>query len=46
MSKTVIIIGASLGIGRACAIEYGEKGFNVVFTGRNPERREETKACS
>lgn len=44
MSKTVVITGGSSGIGQACAIEYGEKGFNVVFTGRNPERMAQTKA--
>lgn len=43
MCKTVIITGASSGIGQACALEYGKRGFNVVFTGRNPERMEQTK---
>ncbi|MEQ9289795.1 MAG: SDR family oxidoreductase [Cyclobacteriaceae bacterium] len=40
--KTVIITGGSSGIGQACAFEYGSKGYNVVFTGRNKERMEET----
>jgi len=42
MSKTVVITGGSSGIGQACALEYGERGFNVVFTGRNSERMEKT----
>ena len=44
MSKTVVITGASSGIGQACALEYGKRGFNVVFTGRNPERMEKTQS--
>ena len=44
MSKTVIITGGSSGIGQACALEYGSKGYNVVFTGRNEERIKETEA--
>ncbi|MFY0652993.1 MAG: SDR family oxidoreductase [Cyclobacteriaceae bacterium] len=43
MSKTVIITGGSSGIGQACAIEYGQKGYNIVFTGRNPQRIQETE---
>ena len=42
--KTVIITGGSSGIGQACALEYGQKSYNVVFTGRNDQRIKETEA--
>lgn len=34
MSKKVIIIGASSGIGRALAVQYAQKGFEVGITAR------------
>jgi len=33
-NKTVIITGASSGIGRACAIEFASKGANIVLAAR------------
>src|SRR5687767_11376405 len=33
--KVVIITGASSGIGKACAEEFGKKGARVVITGRS-----------
>jgi len=36
--KTVLVTGASSGIGRAIAIECSKLGARVVITGRNPER--------
>lgn len=33
--KVVIITGATSGIGKACAFEYGQKGWHIVVTGRN-----------
>ena len=41
MGKTVIITGGSSGIGKACAEFYGDKGYNVAFTGRNAEKLDE-----
>lgn len=40
--KTILITGASSGIGQATAIECSKLGANVVITGRNTERLQET----
>ena len=42
--KTVLVTGASSGIGRAIAIACAESGANVILTGRNRSRLEEAKA--
>lgn len=44
MAKTVLITGASSGIGRAIAIACASKGMTVVLNGRNVERLNETLA--
>ena len=41
-NKTVLITGASSGIGRATAIACSEMGATVIITGRNEERLAET----
>ena len=40
--KTVLVTGASSGIGRAAAIECSRMGARVIVTGRNEERLAET----
>ncbi|MEM7179721.1 MAG: SDR family oxidoreductase [Spirochaetota bacterium] len=41
MSQTVLITGASTGIGRSTAMYFQEKGWNVIATMRTPEKEEE-----
>lgn len=41
--KTILITGASSGIGRATAIECSKLGANVIISGRNEERLAETR---
>lgn len=41
MNKTILITGASSGIGRATAILFQEKGWNVIATMRSPEKESE-----
>ena len=41
-AKTILVTGASSGIGRATAIECSKMGATVIITGRNSERLLET----
>jgi NAD(P)-dependent dehydrogenase (short-subunit alcohol dehydrogenase family) len=38
MGKTILITGASSGIGEACTDVFAEKGWNVVATMRDPQK--------
>ena len=44
MSKTVLITGATAGIGEATAIEFANLGYNLILTGRRKERLEKLKS--
>ncbi len=44
MNKTVLITGATSGIGEACAKKFAAAGYNIIITGRRTERLDELKA--
>lgn len=46
MKKTIVITGASSGIGRATAMYFAEKGWNVAATMRNPSKETELQKHS
>lgn len=41
--KTILVTGASAGIGKSIAVSCSKMGATVIITGRNMERLEETK---
>ena len=43
--KTILVSGASSGIGRQCAIEASMVGANIVALGRNIDRLNDTLSC-
>ncbi|MEQ9165272.1 MAG: SDR family oxidoreductase [Fulvivirga sp.] len=44
MRKTILITGASSGIGKATAIHFQKQGWNVIATMRSPEKETELNA--
>ena len=43
MNKTVLITGATSGIGQACARKFAENGDRLILTGRNEQRLAEIR---
>ena len=41
MNKTVLITGATSGIGLACARKFAQNGDRLILTGRNEQRLNE-----
>lgn len=44
MNKTVLITGATSGIGEACARKFSHGGYSLLLTGRNAEKLNSLKA--
>ena len=43
MKKTVLVTGATSGIGEACAHRFAQGGYNVIITGRRVQLLAELK---
>ena len=43
MNKTVLITGATSGIGRACAVKFAEGGYRIILTGRGKDKLAEVE---
>jgi len=46
-NRTVLITGAAVGIGRACALQFAKNGANIILVDYNSETLEniEKEAC-
>lgn len=44
MNRTVLITGATSGIGQSCALQFAKNNFNLILTGRRLDRLTELKA--
>jgi NADP-dependent 3-hydroxy acid dehydrogenase YdfG len=44
MNKTVLITGATSGIGEACALKFAQANFNIIITGRREDRLQTLKS--
>ena len=42
IGKTILVTGASSGIGRATAVECSKMGAKLIITGRNEDRLQQT----
>lgn len=45
MSKTILITGATSGIGKACAEKFAAAGWKLIITGRRSDRLQEVKTA-
>jgi 3-hydroxy acid dehydrogenase / malonic semialdehyde reductase len=43
MNKIALITGATSGIGKACAVKFAQKGYDIILTGRRNDRLESLK---
>ena len=43
MNKTILITGATSGIGKACAEKFAAKGYDLIITGRRNDRLQNLK---
>jgi len=44
MNKTVLITGATSGIGNACAVKFAQNNYNLILTGRRSDRLTKVKS--
>ncbi|MFN8241057.1 MAG: SDR family NAD(P)-dependent oxidoreductase [Bacteroidales bacterium] len=43
MNKIIMVTGATAGFGKAIAVKFASEGYDVIITGRRPERLEEVE---
>ncbi len=42
MNKIIMITGATAGFGKATAVQFAQKGYDIIITGRRKERLDES----